>query len=299
MRLREVVGCLAWSVLILLAAIAGGVILLSLTDMGWLPEWVTIVVVSSVGSLGVVSIIAQYAERAAQRADADNELRPTLTHMLLAKRFARAEGISVMIAAITVGTLAFFVVPPIQRSLYYRSETDLFFIPVDPLAGTLPTAVFSAGAVSIYLWRRFAKQYGSEWRVAERLVSAPLSVPAVKSIAWLAMVVGALLTWLTVDCYTRVTQEGLYFNRFWSLRERFYPHEDIVGIAQIVRYKHAQTGAIKYHDDPYYGVRFRDGFEFATAHTAHRYDRTAHQLMLWLSQCTGVPLREVTQGVDW
>lgn len=301
MRLREWLGCLGWSVVVLLASVAiADFAFLPLVDIGWLPEWGATTLATIVGVGGIMYVYTRYYDRWQHARTSEGETtQPTLDHYRLAAHIQYSIGAATLLPAIVIGVVAYLAVPALQRALYFRPATDLFFIPIDPLAATLPAGLLGGCVVFLVLERRLVRQYGTDWEIVARLIAFPLSPATGKVLAWATVVVCAVWVGLTVNCYTRITREGFYFNRFWSLREKFYPHAAVIDIGAIVRYKHARTGNIQYKSDPYYAVRFRDSYEFWTVHTAHRYDYTARQLMVWLSRRTGVPLREATLDVDW
>ncbi|MCX7925207.1 MAG: hypothetical protein N2554_05285 [Fimbriimonadales bacterium] len=301
MRLREIAGCLIGVALVLLAAVAWLIfIVLPLQEVLGLPEWVTLILVVIPASASAQIVIMRALERSQARMEAEGQIPiPTLAQQQLAVQLQYRLSAWTLATAILCGLLAYFIIPRIQYAMYMNPAIDHFFIPVDSLACTIPAGLLGAVVSSFALERRLRQVAGEDWLVVRTLLYAPLSYRIARTIGGFTLILSAVLTLLCIDCYTRVTHEGFFFNRFWSLRERFYSHDDVVDIGAIIRFKHAQTGNIKYKDDPYFMVRFRDGYEFSTVHTAHRYDPVSHQLVRWLSQRTKVPLREATLGVDW
>lgn len=198
--------------------------------------------------------------------------------------------------------LGYAALPPLQHWVYGRAEETRFIMFVDPLAPLIPIFILGILLVGMFAEPLCAEMAGARWLAIRDVVYEPLGYELSKRLngLWLALMgLCIVLVLLWFDNYARFSDEGVYMNRFWSLREQFYPHSEVVAIAALTRYKNMTTGAVERHEPPYYEVRFRDGTTFRTAWLRHRYDETARQLICWWSERSGVPVREVTQGVDW
>jgi len=282
-----------------------GVALNIVVDWLWLPKWVgwaARFIGIFIAVQGIVYVLGHYARHQEQ----DTLEERIWERLNRAQRFAYWYCFVGVVLFVIAGMLFTMLVmhrltPTLQRAIYQR-PTDVFFIPVDPWASGvvgmfLGILIFGLFSDSFVRWLA-----GEHWDAIKPLLYHPLgeslSLKLNRYIPW-GIGILCVVQFLIMDCYTRITPEGFYFNRFWSLREKFYPVSQVVEIGYIVRYRHNVTGQIRYKEDPYYEFRFRDGFIFSSAHTAFRHSGEIVKLVRWLEQKHSVPVREVTQGVDW
>lgn len=212
-------------------------------------------------------------------------------------------GISVYALVSLIGGMLFFVwLAPKVQSWLYRDGEDLFFLPGEPaltglIGGFMALLVFGALSDDFAKWLA-----GDKWDAIKAHLYYPLGEQrsrALNRYVWGLVAILMVPFLLSLNCFTRVNREGFYFNRFWSLHEEFYPLEQVGQVVFIAKFRHRLRGTIEPYEHPYYGVLFRDGFVFETAHVAGRNLGEVVRMVRWLSEVSGLPIRYVTQGVDW
>lgn len=93
----------------------------------------------------------------------------------------------------------------------------------------------------------------------------------------------------SLECYTLFTADALIENPFFSIGETRHSYDDIVELRTIARLQ-APNGQIV--DKPYYQIVFKDGFIWrSTRIMAEPLPETAHEIMEFVSQQTGLPLK--------
>lgn len=307
MRLRETLGCLGQSLLIVVVGAALGVLLaLLVADYLKLPEWVSWVVkalMTGLTTLGVIATLRQYARKCLppdQPVPSKGLLSEEEQELVASIQFR-----VILLALLTgfgLGIASVLILPPFQEWVYARSTETRFFIATDPWIPFLPMLFFGmllGGLLGEPIGRRMA---GDQWLAIRDVVYEPLGYELSNRLSWLwysllALCLVPVLLWF--DNYARFTDQGVYLNRFWSLRERFYAHSEVEAIAELTRYRNWRTGEVERDTQPYYEARLRDGTVFSTASLRPRYDDKTHQLMRWWSEKASVPIREATRGVDW
>jgi hypothetical protein len=311
-KIFSALGCAGLCLLILGIGIFVGVALNIVADWLWLPKWVgwaARFIGIFVAIRGIVYLLEQYAHRQKQdtlEEQASTDFAQIWSSLSRPQRFAYWYCIVGVGLLVIVGMLFTMLVmhrfaPIIQRAIY-QHPTDVFFIPVDPWASGL-IGIFLGILISGLFSDSFVRWLaGEHWDAIKPLIYYPLGESlSLKLNRYFLWGIGILFVvqFLTIDCYTRITPEGFYFNRFWSLTEKFYPISEVEVVGYITQYKHRVTGQIRFKEDPYYEIRFRDGFTFSSAQTAFRNSAETMKLIRWLQQKHPVPVREVTLGVDW
>lgn len=316
-RIVAALGCAGWSVLSLLVGalifVALAALLMRLGFPSW-TRWLVQFVGVTIAVYGVMVALGRYAQQLEQTAEGEQATQSLVCldtsevyqNLSRPQRSAfwytiTATGL-LAIASMLASALLMYRLTPVIQSMLYHHPKDLFFIPVDPWAPALAAmflGILIAGLFSDAFARWLA---GEHWEAIKPLVYHPFGEAFARRLnrySLLGVGLMGLLLALAIDCYTRVTPDGFYFNRFWSLREKFYPLSAVESAAYVTRYKHRLTGNIQSYEDPYYEIRFRDGFTFSSAHTAYRNRGDIVRLIRWLQREHAVPMREVTVGVDW
>lgn len=304
---RATLGCLIHSLLIILVgALLGALLSVFAVRFLKLPEWTRWVfqgVATTLITLGVTNVMRTYARQVLppQQPLPDRATLSETDEQLVDSIQLRISLIAIGGGAL-VGILGYIALPPLQYWVYGRAEGTRFVMFADPLVLLLLLFLFGVLLVGMLAEPLCAKIAGARWLAIRDIVYEPLGYALSRRLhgLWLTLMgLCVVIVILWFDSYARFTDEGVYINRFWSWREQFYPHSEVMVIAELTRYKNMTTGTIERYESPYYEVRFRDGTVFRTSGLRHRYDETAHQLIGWWSEKSGVPVREVTQGVDY
>ncbi|CUU34749.1 MAG: hypothetical protein K6U12_07410 [Armatimonadetes bacterium] len=299
---KAALGCLGTLFLVVVVVVVGAYLSVFLEGispfLGTTVKIITIVIATGVTTKTVIGFLASANPAPEDMPDSPLEDPDEI------RAYRRTElGVATSALVSLIGGMLFFVwLAPRVQAWLYRDREDLFFLPVVPVLTGL-TGGFIALLVFGVFSDGFAKWLaGDKWDAIKAHLYYPLGEQKSRGLnryVWGLVAILIVPFLLSLNCYTRVTREGFYFNRFWSLHEEFYPLEQVERVVFVVKFRNRVSGIVEPYEKPYYGVLFRDGFAFETVNVAERNSGEVVRMVRWVSEARGLPIREVTQGVDW
>lgn len=106
-----------------------------------------------------------------------------------------------------------------------------------------------------------------------------------------------ILFYLGVDNYTKLTDDSIIYNGYFSFTEKQYPYSNIEKIIFITKYKNAQSGKIV-STSPNYSVVMKDGEIWNTINLSINRLPQEIEIINFISQKSGVSVLEGVHNID-
>jgi len=118
-----------------------------------------------------------------------------------------------------------------------------------------------------------------------------------KPFCFCLIIISLILIFLGINSYSKITNEGIVQNAYFSIEEKLLPYNEIIKILYVKQFQEGISGEIKF-TSPEYIVVMRNGYNWATLNTEFNGTEREKKIMEYISQKSNIPITPGIYNVD-